>query len=181
MPAIFASNKVVLANRFNGLSIILREDSPRTDGHPTDTGARRLAPNALATHEEGTRAMQESELCATAAKPVPGFCLAPLGLSDNDCQAIADVIRSTAPGWQTDLQEDAFGQLALIMAPSMANRLQLALMAYRIDAGWFLEEVSEGAIRDVGEFQTAGEFQEALGSRLEHYSAIQASDGIDRQ
>ena len=124
--------------------------------------------------------MQESELCAATARPVPGYWLAPLGLSENDCLGITDFIRSAAPGWETDLQEDAFGQLGLVMAPSSTNRLELALMAYRIGAAWYLEEVRAGAIREVGEFQTIDEFLRALASRLEDCFVIQACDPCGR-
>ena len=125
--------------------------------------------------------MQKSQLCVAAAKPVPGYSLAPLGFSENDCLDVTSFVQSTAPGWQTDLQEDAFGQLGLIMAPCKTNRLELALIAYRIEAFWFLEEVREGALRDAGEFQTFDEFLQALGSRLEHCSAIPGGDRSDRQ
>jgi hypothetical protein len=123
--------------------------------------------------------MQESELCEAAARPAPEYCLAPLGLSEDDCQDITGFVHSTAPGWQTDLQEDAFGQLALIMTPCKSNRLQLALITYRIDAVWFLDEVREGTLQDAGDFQTFDEFLQALGSRLERGPAIPGGGRAD--
>ena len=124
--------------------------------------------------------MQESELCEAAAKPVPGYCLAPVGLSENDCRDITSFVQATAPGWQTEFQEDAFGQLGLTMMPCKANRLQLALIAYRIEAVWFLDEVRSGTLRDAGEFQTFDELLQALGSRLEYCSAVPGGDRPDR-
>jgi hypothetical protein len=124
--------------------------------------------------------MEELRLCEAAAGPASGNCLAPLGLSENDCLHITDFVRSIAPGWQTDLQQDAFGQLGLIMAPCNTNRLKRALIAYRINASWFLDEVREGAYREVGEFQTIGGILEALCSRLVDCSAPPAGNRSDR-
>jgi hypothetical protein len=123
--------------------------------------------------------MRESVLCEAMAQPVPGFCLAPLGLSENDCRDITGFVQSTAPGWQTDREEDAFGQLGLIMAPCKTNRLQLSLIAYRIDAMWFLDEVLGGTLRDAGEFETLEELLQALGSRLRHCPANSRGDCSD--
>jgi len=124
--------------------------------------------------------MQEFELYEAGAKPAPGSCLAPVGLSEDDCRDITGFVQSTAPGWQTDLQEDAFGQLGLIMTPYKSNRLQLALIAYRIGAVWFLDEVLGGTLRDAGEFQTLDELLHALGSRLEHCPAVPGRARSDR-
>jgi hypothetical protein len=123
--------------------------------------------------------MQESGLCAAVARPAPLYCLAPLGLSENDCRDISGFVQSTAPGWQTDLQEDAFGQRGLIVTPCGTTCVQLALIAYRIDAAWFLDEVRGGNLRDAGEFQTFDELLRALGSRVAHCSAVLGGDCTD--
>jgi hypothetical protein len=117
--------------------------------------------------------MQEYGLSDVAAGPVSEHCLAPVGLCEDDCQRIASFVRSAAPGWQTNLQEDAFGQLGVVMAPRDSNRLHLALIAYRIDAGWFLEEVRDGALREVGEFVAIDGLLNTLGRQLADCRATQ--------
>ncbi len=101
-----------------------------------------------------------------ASKCMLGHSLAPLGLSEDDCLRITDSVRSVAAAWQIEIHEDAFGQLSLIIAPSKLNRIQLALIASRIDASYFLDEITAGNLEEVGQFQTIVALLDALRLRL---------------
>ena len=116
--------------------------------------------------------MEELLVSAATASPIPSLYLAPLGLSENDRLRITDCVRSVAPEWQMDLEEDAFDQPALVVAPCNANRLRLALIAYRINASYILDEVREGIRHEAGEFPTIGSLLEALRNQLVRYTAM---------
>lgn len=119
--------------------------------------------------------MEVRDVCETAARPMMEYCLAPLGLSEDDCGHVTAFVRSIAPDWNTEIQEDAFGQRGLVMARCRTNRLQWSLIAYRINESWFLDEVSEATIHEVGEFTAVDGLLRALRCRLVDDMAIPRS------
>ncbi len=114
------------------------------------------------------RAMEAHQASAALppVMPMEGYSLAPVGLSEDDCLRVTDLVRSIAATWHTDLHENSFNQPSLIMAPCKNHRLQLALIAHRIDSSYFLDEISAGGLREIGEFRTIAELLKELRVRI---------------
>ena len=124
--------------------------------------------------------MENLQMSAAATTAISGLCFVPEGLSDDDRHRITDCIRTVAPGWHMDLEEDAFDQPCVIVAPAKADRLRLAFLAYRINQSYLLDEVREGTLRDAGEYSALDDLLDAIKGRLAPCSAIPVEGPPDR-